>query len=160
MCKSFKLKTHIASQHTQNWDTKNGAIQSEDVHSQYLSNTLNTYLLPTRSSIHIDSLSKRKVDNYTMLTLASNVLDLLKNGSWYPVNSMITKNFWFYTYILKKEKRKNYCTYFHFEVCTYSWDLSNSLYICILNKEKKSLKNPFECTLKIYLEKSLYILFE
>jgi len=28
-----------------------------------------------------------------MLTLASNVPGFLKNGSWYPVNSMIIKNF-------------------------------------------------------------------
>jgi len=42
---------------------------------QYLSNTskfLNTYLLPMGSSIYLSSVSKRKVDGYTMLTLASN----------------------------------------------------------------------------------------
>ena len=71
MCKSFKLKTNIASQDTQNWDTKNGAIQYDDMHSQYLSNTSNTYLLLMGSSMHIDSVSKRKVDNYTMLIVST-----------------------------------------------------------------------------------------
>jgi len=105
-----KLHAHIGNSTHQNWGL------SKDLHSRYLSNTLNslnTYPLSMGSS-------------YTILTLASNVLGFLKNGSWYLVNSTIIKNFWFCT--LKFWKRKTFAHIFTLQLvhifetlCTYKF---------------------------------------
>ena len=68
------LKPTQPTQHIKTGTPKLGQF-CRKIHSQYLSNTsnsLNTYPLPMGPSMHLSSVSKRKVDGYTMLTLASN----------------------------------------------------------------------------------------
>ena len=68
------LKSTQPTQHTKTRTPKLGQF-CRKIHSQYLSNTsnsLNTYPLPMGPSMHLSRVSKRKVDGYTMLTLASN----------------------------------------------------------------------------------------
>ena len=75
---SYFSKSHIANLTY----PKLGQSSLRIVHSPYLISTSNshshTYPLPTGSSMHQSSVSKRKVDNCTMLTLASNVPRLSK----------------------------------------------------------------------------------